>query len=118
MNCKLTMPSEIFTHGADGGDGMKERRWFGAKFAGESGAAFMQTLFAPLFRPATPDLSATPRARIGDAGADACWTASLCRGDGLPPFLLSIHQVAGSRSAMRFEPFDKPAAAETFGQEL
>ena len=90
---------------------MKDRRWFGAKFAGESGVTFMQSLFAPLLRPSAPDDFPPPasRPKPADAGADACWTASLCRGDGLPPFLLSIHQVAGSRSAMRFDPFDKPA---------
>ena len=46
---------------------------------------------------------ATILSRIADSGAEAGWTASLDRGDGLPPFLLSINMVAGSCSAMRFE---------------
>ncbi len=95
---------------------MKDRRWFGAKSAGETGAAFMQSLFAPLFRPSAADAplpGSAPRPRIADAGSDACWTASLRRGDDLPPFLLSIQTAAGSRSAIRFEPFDRDAGGES-----
>jgi hypothetical protein len=85
---------------------MKNRPWFAARLPAEAGVHFVQTLFAPWFRqpPAVALAPRTPSSFI-DHGADASWTASLHRGDGLPPFLLCIDMAAGERSAMRFEPF-------------
>jgi hypothetical protein len=104
------------------GDGMQDRNWFGAFFPAEVGVGFVQSLFAPLFRAATParNLTAASTAaesRIADAGADASWTASLHRGDGLPPFLLCIRNAAGANSAMRFEPFGSRADANSLGRD-
>lgn len=81
---------------------MSGRRWFGGKTPAEAGASLVHSLFSPLFRPAPPPAPAAILSQI-DSSADACWTASLDRGDGLPPFLLSINMVAGCCSAVRFE---------------
>ena len=92
-----------------------ERTWFGAKTPSERSVHFLHSLFAPLRRapekaPAAP-LRRTPTV---DTGADASWTASLNRGDDLPPFLLRVHMTAESRSAVRFGPI----RAGSFGAEL
>ena len=87
-----------------------DKNWFGAKFPAEAGVGLMHSLFAPLFRTLAkcPARAAEkPSSPIADAGADACWTASLHRGNDLPPFLLCIHTTAESRSALRFGPFDR-----------
>lgn len=82
------------------------KTWFGAKIPTETGVNFMQSLLAPLFRTPTK-VPAAPlgRALIVDTGAEASWTASLHRGNDLPPFLLCVHMTAESRSAVRFGPF-------------
>ncbi len=99
---------------------MINRPRFDARSQAEAGVSFIQSLFAPLFRPATPvqvlapDVLA-PRAsssRFADSGADACWTASLQRGDGLTPFLICIDMAADERFAMRFEPFSRRTGVE------
>jgi len=98
---------------------MINRPRFDARSPAEAGVSFIQSLFAPLFRPATPVQVLTPEALspqvlaprtspLADSGADASWTASLHRGDGLPPFLLCIDMAADERFAMRFEPFSGP----------
>ncbi|MGO9942767.1 MAG: hypothetical protein ACLPIC_08370 [Rhodoblastus sp.] len=96
---------------------MINRPRFDARSPAEAGVSFIQSLFAPLFRPATvlaPEVLAPkvlgPRpssSRCADPGADACWTASLQRGDGLIPFLVCIDLAAGQRFAMRFESFSR-----------
>jgi hypothetical protein len=105
-NCKLTNIDEIFTL-SNGGARMSGKRWFGGRTPAEAGVSLVQSLFSPIFGSSSP---ATPMAAAhvailsdSDAGSDASWTASLDRGDGLPPFLLSINMVAGSCSAMKFE---------------
>jgi hypothetical protein len=81
-------------------------RWFGGKTPTKAGVSLVQSLFSPLFRTAQPvePLAPAPATILShfDSGADASWTASLDRGDGLPPFLLSINMVAGSCSAVKF----------------
>ena len=87
-----------------------DKNWFGAKYPAEAWVDLMHSLFAPLFR--TPAKGAAPQrltSCINDSGADACWTASLNRGNDLPPFLLCVHTTAESRSAVRFGPLDRSA---------
>ncbi|MGO9431816.1 hypothetical protein [Rhodoblastus sp.] len=91
---------------------MINRPRFDARSPAEAGVSFIQSLFAPLFRPATvlapKVLGPSPSSsRCADPGADACWTASLQRGDGLIPFLVCIDLAAGQRFAMRFESFSR-----------
>ena len=103
-----------------------------AQSPAEAGSGFIQSLLASLFRSASPvealsrtevhsrtevlPPAPTKPSRLPDAGADASWTASLNRGDGLPPFLLSIDMAAGARSVMRFEAFGRRDSA--FGPEI
>jgi hypothetical protein len=94
---------------------MKNRTWFDAGSQAETTVGFVQSLFAP-WRRATPPvevLTARSPSRYADQGADASWTASLNRGDGLPPFLLCIDMAAGKRSAIRFQPFARPTGADS-----
>ena len=99
---------------------MMSRPWFAVKSPVEPRVGFVQSLFAPWFRPTPPAkaLKARSPSRFPDHGADAGWTASLRRGDGLPPFLLCIDMAAGQRSAMRFEPFSRRNSAEARIGEL
>jgi hypothetical protein len=99
---------------------MKNRPWFAARSQAETRVGFVQSLFAPWFRPTPPVevLDAHSPSRFADYGADAGWTASLRRGDGLPPFLLCIDIAAGERTAMRFEPFSRRNTAESRVREL
>lgn len=91
------------------------KSWFGAKNPTETGVNFMQSLLAPLFRaPTKAPAAPLGRTLITDTGAEASWTASLHRGNDLPPFLLCVHMTAESRSAVRFGPF----GAGSFGAEL
>ncbi len=102
---------------------MKEKPWFGGKTPAEAGVSLVQSLFAPLFKP-TPAVEAMHSSpalilsRIADSGADASWTASLDRGDGLPPFLLSITMGAGPCPAMRFEARAGRDGADSPGPEF
>ncbi len=103
---------------------MINRPRFDARSPAEAGVGFIQSLFAPWFRPATPVqvlapdvlapdvLGPRPSSRFADPGADASWTASLQRGDGLPPFLLCIGMAADERIAMRFERFSRRTDVE------
>ena len=93
---------------------MKDRPWFAARSPAAMRVGFVQSLFAPWFRPTPPVevLTARSPSRFIDHGAEAGWTASLHRGDGLPPFLLCIDMAAGERSAMRFQPFSRRNSAE------
>jgi hypothetical protein len=104
---------------------MINRPRFDARSPAEAGVGFIQSLFAPFFRPAAPVQVLAPEvlapqvlaprrsSLLADSGADASWTASLHRGDGLPPFLLCIDMAADERFAMRFEPFSRRAGAES-----
>ncbi len=84
--------------------------WFGAKHPAEAWVGLMHSFFTPLFRgPTKRPAPQNPLNRIADSGADACWTASLYRGNDLPPFLLCVHTTAESRSAVRFGPLDRSA---------
>lgn len=97
------------------------KRWFGGKTPAEAGVSLVQSLFSPLFRPAAePPAAPSPTVFSDeDSGSDTSWTASLDRGDGLPPFLLSINMVAGSCSAMKFEArFEARAAVRKCGESL
>jgi hypothetical protein len=111
---------------------MTNKPKFDAQSPAEAGSGFIQSLLASFFRSASPAEALSQRvalsraevlppaptkpSRLPDAGADASWTASLNRGDGLPPFLLSIDMAAGARSVMRFEPFGRRDSA--FGPEI
>lgn len=99
---------------------MKNRPWHAARSQAETRIGLVQSLLAPWFRatPPTQVLDARPASRFADQGADAGWTASLRRGDGLPPFLLCIDMAAGQPSAMRFEPFSRRNSPESRIQEL
>jgi hypothetical protein len=99
---------------------MKNRPWFAARSPGEARVPFVQTWFAPWFKPTPPIEALEPRSpsRFADYGVEAGWTASLHRGDGLPPFLLCIDMAAGERSAMRFEPFTRRSGAESRVRDL
>ena len=101
---------------------MKNKAKCDAQSPAEAGGGFIQSLFATFFRsaPRVEVLSPAPArpSRLPDAGADAGWTASLSRGDGLPPFLLCIDMVAGAHSVMRFEPFGRRDDAGALGREL
>jgi hypothetical protein len=99
---------------------MKNKPWFAARSPAEAGVQFVQTLFAPWFRTTPPAEALAPRSpsSFADYGADASWTASLHRGDGLPPFLLCIDMAAGQRSAMRFEPYARRSGADSRVREL
>jgi hypothetical protein len=89
----------------EGADMANGKTWYGASNPTETGVNFMQSLFAPLFRaPTKAPAPALGRALLMDAGAEASWTASLHRGNDLPPFLLCVHMTAESRSAVRFGP--------------
>ncbi len=105
---------------------MTNRPRFDARSPAEAGVGFIQSLFAPWFRPSAPVppevlgpevlapevLGPRPSSRFADPGADTSWTASLQRGDGLPPFLLCIGMAADERIAMRFEPFSRRTDVE------
>ncbi len=102
---------------------MKNKQGFGHNAPAHSGVHFVQALFASLFNPA-PRVEALVRiqrnvlSRMVETGADACWTASLHRGDDLPPFLLSIRTAADSPSAMRLEPFASRRDSREVGGEI
>ncbi|WP_294536467.1 hypothetical protein [uncultured Rhodoblastus sp.] len=98
---------------------MRNRPWFAARSPAGAGVHFVQTLFAPWFRP-PPVQTPTPRlpSDFADYGAEDGWTASLHRGDGLPPFLLCIDMAAGACAAMRFEPFARRSGNESRVREL
>jgi hypothetical protein len=100
------------------GASMKDdNNWFGAKHPAEAWVDLMHSLFTPLFRgPTKRPAPQNPMSRIADSGADACWTASLYRGNDLPPFLLCVHTTAESRSAVRFGPLDR--SADSLGIKL
>lgn len=95
---------------------MKKRRWFRTPGAAGASDPFVAALLRLLVgtvaeRPVAPTL-AKPRPNASDSldsGADACWTASLRRGDDLPPCRLSILIASGASSAMRLEPFRREA---------
>ncbi|WP_374548049.1 hypothetical protein [Rhodoblastus sp.] len=97
---------------------MKKSGWFGARGLIGSGDPFLASLFRLLARESS-EKSALPsvhaaRAKdlaLPDPGADASWTASLCRGDDLPPCRLSIAIAAGACSAMRLESFGRDATS-------
>jgi hypothetical protein len=77
----------------------------GAKSQAEASVGFFQSFFGPRFRPAP--LAASPNralARHSDGGAVTIWTASLSRGDGLPPFRLSIRSGGAAQCSIRFDP--------------
>jgi hypothetical protein len=111
---------------------MTNKPKFDAQSPAEAASGFIQSFLASLFRSALPvevhtrvevlsrtkalPPAPTKPSRLPDAGADASWTASLNRGDGLPPFLLSIDMAAGARSVMRFEAFGRRDSA--FGPEI
>ena len=87
-----------------------DKNWFGARYPAEAWVDLMHSLLSPLFRsPAKSPAPQNPTSGIADSGADACWTASLNRGNDLPPFLLCVHTTAESRSAVRLGPFDRSA---------
>jgi hypothetical protein len=90
------------------------KTWFGAKSPAETGVNFMQSLFAPLFRAPAKTPAPLGRTPVVDTGAEASWTASLHRGNDLPPFLLRVNMTAGSRSAVQFGPI----GAGSFGAEV
>jgi hypothetical protein len=97
---------------------MTKTRWFGAKSVAEGSAAeSSDPLFAAFFRliARSPSEKPAPARAIAspllDSGADASWTASLRRGDDLPPCRLSILIAAGALSAMRLEPFSRESDA-------
>lgn len=105
---------------------MTKGRWFGAKgVSGKgvsgSGDPFLATLFrllarAPSGKALTSHADESPAAL--DSGADASWTASLRRGDDLPPCRLSILIASGALSAMRLEPFGRSTDAAARGVDL
>jgi hypothetical protein len=82
---------------------MSKGRWFGAM-----GAAGSDPLLTSLFRllARTPERAAPVAA---ESAADAGWTASLRRGDDLPPCRLSILIASGVGSAVRLETFGRDA---------
>ena len=104
---------------------MKKTRWFGVKDGADRGgedkavADTSDPLFAAFFRLLARAPAEKPAAVVRtlaspplDSGADACWTASLRRGDDLPPCRLSILIASGARSAMRLEPFGRETDAK------
>jgi len=97
-----------------------DKNWFGARLKAEAGIGLMQFLLAPLSRAPVKSAAPTPESprQIADSGADASWTASLHRGNDLPPFLLCVHTTAESRSAVRFGPFDRRIGTESLGAKL
>ena len=88
---------------------MSKGRWFGAL-----GAAGSDPLLSSLFRLLAGGAEPTVRQRAASPAsadsADASWTASLCRGDDLPPCRLSI-LIASGASAVRLEPFGRDSAS-------
>jgi hypothetical protein len=98
---------------------MKKRRWFRIQGAAGSSDPFVAALLRLLVG-SSPDKPvaalAEPRPDASgslDSGAEACWTASLRRGDDLPPCRLSILIASGASSAMRLEPFRRDADASS-----
>jgi hypothetical protein len=104
---------------------MKKRRWFRTQGAPGASDPFVATLLRLLVgsssgKPGTAALTKPcpdPSASL-DTGADACWTASLRRGDDLPPCRLSILIASGVSSAMRLEPFRREAETSSRIAEL
>ena len=95
---------------------MTKTRWFGAKSVAEGSAAeSSDPLFAAFFRliARAPSEKPAPARTIASPllDSDASWTASLRRGDDLPPCRLSILIAAGALSAMRLEPFSSESDA-------
>jgi hypothetical protein len=93
---------------------MTRKQWFGARVATESGDLLKHALGRLLPRASAASALARPRPQkspLSDPGADASWTASLNRGDDLPPCRLSVLIASGSRSAIRLEPFNSEAEA-------
>jgi hypothetical protein len=98
------------------GKKMKKRLWFRTQGAAGASDPFVSTLLRLLIgsssgKPATAALAKAcpgPSSSL-DSGAEACWTASLRRGDDLPPCRLSILIASGASSAMRLEPFRREA---------
>jgi hypothetical protein len=87
---------------------MLTKRWFGAKVATESSGFVRHAIDRLLPHKPTADMFSRPgveRPAIADSSFDASWTASLKRGDDLPPCRLSVLIASGSRSAMRLEPY-------------
>lgn len=94
---------------------MSKGRWFGA--VGATGSDLLLTsLFRLLARgperaaPQSTNLLAHANPMAADA-ADASWTASLRRGDDLPPCRLSVLIASGVGSAVRLETFGRDAVA-------
>jgi hypothetical protein len=102
---------------------MKKRRWFHTQGASSASDPFVATLLRLLVGTPSekPAAVAAPRPDASsslDSGAEACWTASLRRGDDLPPCRLSILIASGARSAMRLESFRREAEAGSRPIEL
>jgi hypothetical protein len=104
---------------------MKKRRWFRTQGAAGSTDPFVATLLRLLVGSSSDKQAAVvlaePRPDATnslDSGAEACWTASLRRGDDLPPCRLSILIASGASSAMRLEPFRRDADAASRPMEL
>jgi len=104
---------------------MKKSGWFGARGLIGSGDPFLASLFRllarePSAKSALPSIRAA-RAKdpaLSDPGADASWTASLRRGDDLPPCRLSIAIASGACLAMRLESIGRDAPSAPRAIEL
>ena len=86
---------------------MTRRNWFAGKAASHDRNPLIQSFLRFIVRsrviPETrADLSGDKPAT--DSGTEPCWTATLHRGDSLPPFRLSILGANNSSSPMRLEP--------------
>ncbi|MCI4678996.1 hypothetical protein K9U39_09075 [Rhodoblastus acidophilus] len=85
---------------------MKRKQWFDASGAASGGDFLFQSFLRLVARSRTvarPAPVRSERKPSADPAADACWTASLHRGDDLPPCRLSILAASDSPSAVRLE---------------
>jgi len=79
-----------------------DKNWFGAKFPCGGRRGFHAFPVRPPVPRAVKSPAQTPQKALPNSGfpaRNACWTASLHRGNDLPPFLLCVHTTAESRSA-------------------
>ena len=88
----------------------------GVKSQPVASVGVLQFLLDRLFRPAHVVINAAPAralARMAEAGTEMSWTASLSRGDDMPPFRLSILTAHDARSSIRIEPLSSPVAIDS-----
>jgi hypothetical protein len=90
---------------------MKRKQWFDASGAASSGDFLFQSFLRLVARSRTAACPAPVRKPSADPAADACWTASLHRGDDLPPCRLSILAASDSPSDVRLEHYRHKAGA-------